>query len=255
MINVTHHNCFCGRVQPSFNFEGLKAKYCVKCKLDGMININKRRCIKCNFGQGDYNFFGLKPQFCSKCKEENMINILIKCKNKICISSGNIKYNYYCSHCYVNLFPNEPLSLQVRKKSKENYVRDFLREQFNDFIHDTILWTGNCDCSHRRRIDFRKLIGNTLLCVEVDENQHKRYSNKDEEIRYDDLFMIHSGKFIFIRFNPDNYINQNGTKVNPYMKKRMTNLYDEIINQTNRILLDKNNELLEIVTLFYDGFN
>ena len=79
-----------------------------------------------------------------------MINILIKCKNEICISSGNIKYNYYCSHCYVNLFPNEPLSLQVRKKSKENYVRDFLREQFNDFIHDTILWTGNCDCSHRR---------------------------------------------------------------------------------------------------------
>ena len=67
--------------------------------------------------------------------------------------------------------------------------------------------------------------------------------------------MIHGGKFIFIRFNPDNYINQNGTKVNPYMKKRMVNLYDEIINQTNRILQDKNNELLEIVSLFYDGFN
>ena len=255
MIDVVHDKCFCGRVQPSFNFEGFKPKYCVKCKLDGMILVKKKMCIKCNYGQGDYNFFGLKPQFCSNCKEENMINISIKCKNEICISSGNIKYKYYCTHCYVNLFPNEPLSLQVRKKSKENYVRDFLREQFNDFIHDTILWTGNCDCSHRRRIDFRKLIGNTLLCIEVDENQHKRYSNKDEEIRYDDLFMIHSGKFIFIRFNPDNYINQNGTKVNPYMKKRMTNLYDEIINQTNRILQDKNNELLEIFTLFYDGFN
>jgi very-short-patch-repair endonuclease len=99
------------------------------------------------------------------------------------------------------------------------------------------------------------LIGNTLLCIEVDENQHKRYSNKDEEIRYDDLFMIHGGKFIFIRFNPDEYINQNGTKVNPYMKKRMEYLYDEIVKQTNRILEDKNSELLEIVYLFYDSFN
>ena len=39
------------------------------------------------------------------------------------------------------------------------------------------------------------------------------------------------------------------------MKKRMADLYNEIINQTNRILQDKNNELLEIVYLFYDGFN
>jgi hypothetical protein len=255
MVNVTHHKCFCGRVQPSFNFEGLNAEYCGKCKLDGMILTKKRQCIKCNYGQGNYNFFGLKPEFCSNCKEDNMINISNKCKNNICISSGNVKYNYYCSHCFVNLFPENQLSLQVRIKSKENHVRDFLRENFNDFIHDTILWTGNCDCSHRRRIDFRKLIGNTLLCIEVDENQHKRYSNKDEEIRYDDLFMIHGGKFIFIRFNPDEYINQNGTKVNPYMKKRMEELYNEIVNQTNRILEDKNSELLEIVYLFYDSFN
>ena len=220
-----------------------------------MIITRKRRCINCNKGQADYNLFGLKAEFCSNCKEENMINISNKCKNTLCISSGNVKYNYYCSHCFVNLFPDDLLSLQVRIKSKENYVRDFLRENFNDFIHDTILWTGNCDCSHRRRIDFRKLIGNTLLCIEVDENQHKRYSNKDEEIRYDDLFMIHGGKFIFIRFNPDEYINQNGTKVNPYMKKRMEELYNEIVNQTNRILEDKNSELLEIVYLFYDSFN
>ena len=255
MINVMSSKCFCGKVQPSFNFEGLKPKYCVNCKLDGMSIIKKRQCTNCNTGQASYNFFGLKPEFCANCKEDKMINISNKCKNNVCISSGNVKYNYYCSHCFVNLFPNNSLSLQVRIKSKENYIRDFLREHFNGFIHDTILWTGNCDCSHRRRIDFRKLIGNTLLCIEVDEKQHKRYSNKDEEIRYDDLFMIHGGKFIFIRFNPDDYINKNGTKVNPYMKQRMDNLSNEIAIQTNRILEEKNNELLEITYLFYDNFN
>lgn len=255
MIDVAHGKCFCGKVQPSFNYKGLKPEYCVNCKLDEMILVKKRSCINCDKGQGDYNFFGLKPNFCCNCKQDNMINISNKCKNITCTSSGNVKYNYYCSHCFVNLFSTDTLSLQVRKKSKENYVRDFLRENFNGFIHDTILWTGNCDCSHRRRIDFRKLIGNTLLCIEVDETQHKRYSNKDEEIRYDDLFMIHGGKFIFIRFNPDKYINQNGTKVNPYMKKRMEYLSNEIIKQTNRILEEKNKELLEIEYLFYDKFD
>jgi hypothetical protein len=255
MIDVVHSKCVCKRVQPSYNFEGLPPKYCVTCKLDGMIIVKKRFCINCNIGQGDYNYFGLKPEYCSNCKDENMINITNKCKNETCTMSGNSKYNYFCTHCFVNLFPSNDLSLQVKMKSKENYVRDFLREHFPGFIHDTILWSGNCDCSHRRRIDFRKLIGNTLLCIEVDENQHKRYDNKDEEIRYDDLFMVHGGKFVFIRFNPDKYINRHNTKVNPYMKKRMERVSDEIIYQSNRILEDRNEQLVDIVYLFYDKFD
>lgn len=255
MVDLIHKKCNCGRAQPSFNYDGLIPKYCCKCKLEGMIITKKRFCIKCNIGQGDYNFFGLKPQYCSSCKEPNMINITNKCKNIICSSSGNVKYKYYCSHCFVNLFPNDELTLQVKIKSKENFVRDFLREKFEGFIHDIALWTGNCDCSHRRRIDFRKLIGNTLLCIEVDEHQHRRYNNEYEEIRYDDLFMVHGGKFVFIRFNPDEYINSNGKRVNPSMKKRMDDLGYMIEYQTNRIMNDDNNELLEVIYLFYDNYN
>jgi hypothetical protein len=255
MEDINHIKCKCGKVQAAFNYEGLKPEYCASCKLEGMILVKRRNCIICKTGQGDYNFLGLKPAYCSNCKEESMINIQCKCKNINCTSSGNIKYRYYCTHCFSNLFPNDPLSLQVRIKSKEIYIRDFLKENFNGFIHDIALWTGNCDCSHRRRIDFRILVNNTLLCIEVDENQHKRYNNKDEEIRYDDLFMIHGGKFIFIRFNPDHYINKNGTKVNPYMKKRMDDLKYEINHQIDRINDEKNTELLEIVYLFYDHYN
>ena len=255
MVDILHTKCKCGKVQPSFNYEGLTSEYCSQCKTDGMILIRKRKCINCAYRQADYNFFGNKAKFCADCKQDGMINITNKCKNSICHSNGNVKYNYYCTHCFVNLFPNDKLSSEIRIKSKENYVRDFLKDNFDGFIHDTILWSGNCDCSHKRRIDFRKLIGNTLLCIEVDENQHKRYVNTDEEIRYDDLFMIHGGKFIFIRFNPDQYINQNGTKVNPYMKKRMDDLYNEIIRQTNRIENELNTDLLEIFYLFYDKIN
>jgi len=39
------------------------------------------------------------------------------------------------------------------------------------------------------------------------------------------------------------------------MKKRMDDLYNEIIKQTNRITNEQNNELLEIIHLFYDEYN
>ena len=67
--------------------------------------------------------------------------------------------------------------------------------------------------------------------------------------------MLHSGKFIFIRFNPDKYINKNGTKVDPCMKKRMIYLHNEINNQIKRINAEENVELLELHYLFYDGYH
>ena len=255
MVDTSHSKCKCGKVQPSFNYKGLQPKYCKDCKEEGMIIISKRRCIKCKDKQATYNLEGLKAEYCNSCKTDEMINVMDKCKNNGCVRSGSIKYKYFCTFCYQHLFPNDEATKNIRKKTKEIYVRNFLKETFPDFIHDVSLWTGNCDCSHRRRIDFRKLVGNTLLCIEVDEYQHKRYNKKDEEIRYDDLFMIHGGKFIFIRFNPDIFTNKLGTKKNPCMKRRMEFLEKEINNQTDRINKEENSELLETVYLFYDGFN
>jgi hypothetical protein len=108
------------------------------------------------------------------------------------------------------------------------------------------LYTGNCDCSHRRRIDHRKLIGNTILAIETDEFAHKGYDEKDEEIRYDDLYMIHSGKWIYIRFNPDN------TRTNKTdIEDRIVILIKEIEKQIQRIQNEENMELVEIIKLFY----
>ena len=255
MMNVFHEKCECGKSQPSFNYKDMKPHYCKECKKEGMLFIKRRTCIICKDKQATYNLEGLKAEYCNTCKTEDMINVVDKCKNEGCIRSGNIKYKYYCTFCYQHLFPHDEATKNIRLKTKENYVRDFLKETFDGFIHDIPLWTGNCDCSHRRRIDFRQLINNTLLCIEVDENQHKRYDQKDEEIRYDDLFMLHGGKFVFIRFNPDPFVNSLGTKKNPYMKRRMDYLEDEINKQICRIQHEENSELLEIVYLFYDGYN
>jgi hypothetical protein len=123
-------------------------------------------------------------------------------------------------------------------------VRNVLNKNFEGFIHDKPLYTMNCDCTHRRRIDHRKLIGGTILAIETDEFGHKSYDQHDEEIRYDDLFMIHSGKWIFIRFNPDNNI----SKVD--IDDKLDKLIETMNECIERIERNENTELVEIIKLY-----
>jgi hypothetical protein len=131
----------------------------------------------------------------------------------------------------------------VYEHTKEIRVRNEINAHFEGFIHDKPLYTGDCKCTHRRRVDHRKLIGATLLCIETDENAHENYDKQDEEIRYDDLYMVHGGKWVFIRFNPD------GKGVD--MVDKLERLIDEIQTQIDRIERDENTELLEVIRLFY----
>ena len=171
----------------------------------------------------------------------------IRCPN--CITwpdsrGSSNKYDGYCATCFKRIFPNDERSKVIYAHTKEIRVRNTINEMFDGFIHDKPLYTGNCDCTHRRRIDHRKLIGNTILAIETDENAHNNYDDKDEEIRYDDLFMIHSGKWIFIRFNPD------GKNID--MEDKLNKLIETIQEQIDRIENEENNELIEIIKLFYN---
>ena len=245
--------CPCGKI-PSFGLPDDKRPSCCSvCKLEGMVDINHKKC-KC--GSGKQPTFGVigdkRPSCCSNCKLENMANIV----DKRCISShcnlrpyNNKKHDGFCTHCFKNMFPNDPRTLDIRSKSKELLVKQFLTENHTGFIHDIVLETKHCDCSHRRRIDFRMLINNTLLCVEVDENQHSSYMN--DEIRYNDLYLSFSGKFIFIRFNPDNYRIDGALKKTP-IKTRLNSLSEEINKHATRIENGENIELLEIHKLYYN---
>lgn len=156
---------------------------------------------------------------------------------------GSKEYDGYCATCFKQVFPTDERSKVIYTHTKEILVRNKINEHFEGFIHDKALYTGNCDCTMRRRIDHRKLIGATLLCIETDEFAHKGYDAKDEEIRYDDLFMVHSGKWVFIRFNPD------GKGLD--MVDKLSRLVEEIHSQIKRIENEENTELLEVVKLFY----
>jgi hypothetical protein len=208
--------CFCGKVRPCFGYiNDKKPTHCNQCKLPNMENIVTK-----------------------KCKSNEEYNIP-------CPTWGNKKYNGYCTHCFANLFPNHPKTTQIRQKSKELQVVNYITTVYKEFIHDKPFYTdleGGC-CSTKRRIDLRKLIGNTMLCIEIDENQHKYYIHIDEKVRYDDLFMDFSGKYVFIRYNPDTY-KENGVRKNPHFETRMKKLKDLIDIHTKRIQNEENKDIL-----------
>jgi len=77
----------------------------------------------------------------------------------------------------------------------------------------------------------------------------------DEETRYNDLFMAFSGKWIYIRFNPDKYISKTKKRKNPAIATRLGKLKLEIEKQIARAENGENDELVERIYMYYDGYN
>ena len=267
MINVKNKRCQCGKKQPIYNEpDETPAICCSSCKTDTMVDVKNKKC-RCSKARPIYNEVGETiPVCCSSCKTDTMVDVTHKrcngfmnmdtntlepCPND---TVANVKYKNYCAECFRRNFPLDPLTFQIRSKTKEIAVRDFINANFEGFQHNKRLRTGHCDCTIRRSIDHRMLIGNTLIAIETDENQHKAYNEMDEETRYDDLFMAHSGKWIYIRFNPDKYINAQGVSRNPMIATRLEALKKEIEKQIKRVQHEENNELVERVYMYYDGY-
>ena len=185
-----------------------------------------------------------------KCAHHN--KYCINCINWIDARIANKKFNGYCATCFKHCFPTDPLSTTIRAKGVELQVRDFINQRFQGFVHDRPVYSHNCDCPNRRRLDHHLLLGNTILAIETDEFQHRYYNS--EEIRYNDLFMHFSGKWIIIRINTNSYFDSNGKYRLTKLHNRLDKLSQEIQKQIERIELDCNTEPLEVIKLFYDDF-
>ena len=260
MIDVAHKRCKCGIATPCYNEPGQTVPICCfACKTTTMIDVKNKLC-RCGKARPSYNEPGQTVAVCClTCKTNTMIDVSHKRCKGVPESGcpygqrGNRKYKFYCTACFQHLFPTDPLTYQIRSKTKEIAVRDFINSKFDGFRHDKLMETGHCNCTVKRRIDHRKLVDGTLLVIETDENQHKSYEKMDEETRYDDLFMAYSGKWIYIRFNPDSYISKSGKRKNPTIASRLEALEKEINKQIVRIENGENAELVERIYMFYDG--
>jgi hypothetical protein len=180
---------------------------------------------------------------CALCDGANCCPL---CKDHPDARCGSKQYDGHCATCFKRAFPSDPRSLVIYQHTKEIRVRNAINSRFEGFVHDHPLYTGNCDCTHRRRIDHRKLIGNTMLAIETDERAHRSYDKEDEEIRYDDLYMVYSGKWIYIRFNPDTTSDDKTD-----LDDRIAVLLNTMEQHIERIEKEENTSLVEIIYLYY----
>ena len=173
--------------------------------------INSKCCHEGCTKQPSYNREGeTKGLFCSAHKEEGMVDVRsLTCASEWCSTRVKKKYNRYCLHCFIHLFPEKPVSRNY--KTKESAVAEFVKYTFphQSWISDKRVQDG---CS-KRRPDLFLDIGDQVLVVEIDENQHIDYNCSCENKRLMELSQdVGHRPLVFLRFNPDDYID-NGKQI------------------------------------------
>lgn len=158
-----------------------------------------------------YGFCFKKPLFCSTHREEDSKNVrslepglpadavvkeCTQCSSKTMLP----RFKGYCTHCYVKLFPLDPLSLQTVYKSKDTIIQKFIDSKFDGFLHGP----GYSQI---------QINGITLKIIFSDQN-------------------VLDEKTIVIKFNPNKY--ENGK--NPMLYTRLPDLEKDIGKQFERIM-------------------
>jgi hypothetical protein len=208
MVDVKNKTCIhegC-KVRPLYNTDGeFKALYCAEHKLAGMVDVKNKTCIHdgCKV-QPHYNKDGeFKALYCAEHKLDGMVNVISKtCKSDWCFTQVQAKYDGYCLYCFMNLFPDKPVSRNY--KTKEYAVVEFVKNTCSDlsWIADKII-SGGCS---KRRPDLFLDLKYQVVIIEVDENQHVDYDCSCENKRIMELSQdVGHRPIIFIRFNPDGY--------------------------------------------------
>ena len=185
------------------------------------------------------------------------------CKSEWCEKYKSKKYDGYCLFCYVNLHPDTNISRN--HKTKEKHIVDRIIQEFPHFswITDKKIIDG---CS-RRRPDMLLDMGSHIIIIEIDEYQHKNYDCSCENKRLMEISQdLNFRPIVFIRFNPDEYIDNNGTKIkSPWKINKTTGLFNidpdksadwdsrinSLIEQIKYWTIYNSDKMIEIVQLYF----
>ncbi len=205
----------------SFNVKNIKniknnkqGDYCKHHSSETMTDVKHKKCEICNDKRPSYNLKGLSPKYCKNCIKKlddfnKMVDVVHK-KCKLCnLTFASDKYDGNCVLCYYWLHPNDKRSVQY--STKERFIFDDLNtlnielgNKLPEIIRNKTIEGGQS----RRRPDGLIKCDNFNIIIEIDENQHKHYDLSCEEIRLNELYTDLKYKpIVFIRFNPDKYIN------------------------------------------------
>jgi hypothetical protein len=240
------------------NYKAKKLKYIEECitkwKIDTSVEAYKRYMKEC------------MEKFYTETNRRKEYGKLHKLITKSCLTLNcttqvtKPKYKGYCFYCFVHLFPDEPI---IRNwKVKEQHVHDFILEKYpdRDFVYNKSIKGG---CSRKIPDWFFECLTHSIV-VENDENQHVSYSCENK--RNMELFQdLGNRPIVFIRFNPDSYIDENDNKIEssfryhgtigvPFIRDK-----DEWNNRLNKLketldfhLVNIPEKEVTVVNLFYD---
>lgn len=273
------------KIQPIFNIKGSKkGRFCDKHKLENMVNIKDKICryLDCESQSSFGQLFGTKTH-CAKHKKANEYRkfnpkcLTQKCKNQPFYSNDN-----YPKRCEEHKLPEDSNIVEKPckncgicqfiansgdtctycldykndkiRKAKEIRIKDLLDANKIQYeAHDKIVEMG---CS-KYRPDFIIDCGTTKIVLEVDENQHSSYPCECEQIRMIQIFQDFGGsRLLFIRYNPDAYIDEKGHKNSIPGKQREKILLETISGIKNRIKMGEElNSMLSVIYIAYDGWD
>jgi len=269
MIDVKSKRCAfedC-KTQPTFNEEGeTGGLYCAEHKKEGMIDVRNKskKCVykNCETRASFNNEGKSNALYCSEHKLKGMINVFaVRCKTPLCDIIGNPKYDGYCIRCYMYMFPDKPVARNY--KTKECCVDDFLFGEFPNYkwIFD------KASGSSKKRPDAMVDLVSYVIIIEIDENQHADYDCTCENKRIMQISQdLGHAPIVFIRFNPDDYIDKDGNNISSCWhtnakgltvvnKKKQKEWHDrlDVLKETVKYWIDnKLEKTIEVIQLFYD---
>lgn len=231
---------------------------CKDCGGGGICEHGKRKviCKDCS-GTGICEH-GKQKARCKECGGSQL------CKASHCETNVHSnKYQGYCVICCMHFCPDIPISRNY--KTKEASVDHHINENIRDVDwRDDIRIPDGCS---KRRPDKMVDLGDQVIIVETDENQHDTYDCSCENKRLMELSQdVGHRPIVFIRFNPDEYTDRSNTNIPSCWKAGKDGILrvhneDEwakrlnVLTETIRYwITNRTEKTVEIIHLFYDGF-
>ena len=197
-----------------------------------------------------------------------MVNLMSRmCITPKCTTmASNKAYKGHCYRCFINTYPDNQV---VRNhKTKERDVADFIRATYADL---TIAFDQRvADGCSLRRPDILMDMGEYVIIVEIDENQHTSYDCSCENKRLMQLFTdIGSRPLVMIRFNPDQYYDLSKKSVascwgytegrgicvvKPNKTTQWAQRLETLKTTVDLILTEGSKKEIDVIHLYYDGF-
>ena len=208
---------------------------CITCKQERTCEHNKTRdkCNVCNpaYYHCEHHITKNNCKICSttaycehgkykpRCKDCGGSSL---CQSTFCDKMAIKHYNNYCLTCCIQVCPE--IEVVRNYKTKERNVVEHILEKFPEFtwISDKKVQDG---CS-RRRPDLLLDYGSHIIIVEIDENRHKDYESTCENKRMMEISQdVGHRPIMFVRFNPDDYVQEDGKKVSSCWKNNKLGVY------------------------------